>query len=325
MTPVQQGELNMKNITSSISTREGAVVLAMVVIVCLIVLKVTVSIISGSVSIFAQAADSFLDIFSIAITFIALRMSVTPADDEHPFGHGKAEGFAALIQAALVLGAGGFIVYSAIQRIIHSIPLELNEGMVVMLISIIASFFLSRHLRRVARATGSSAIDASARNISADVYSAAGVLLGLVVVRITNLVVLDPIIALIMAGFVLKAGYDITVRAVHELADYALPKEDQETLNNCLREHNTLLVDFHAVRTRRSGSGRFIDLHIVMPRNYDVERAHAICDHLELDIKDRIANSNVIIHQEPCNHGYCIRCFIQNCDLRSEAQTVQHH
>jgi ferrous-iron efflux pump FieF len=107
--------------------------------------------------------------------FIALKRSVTPADEEHPFGHGKAEGFAAMIQAILVLGAGGFIIYSAIQRIIHSTTIEPDEGMVVMLISIITSFFISRHLCRVARATGSTAIDASARNISADVYSVAGV------------------------------------------------------------------------------------------------------------------------------------------------------
>ena len=292
-------------------------ILAMVVVVCLIILKVVVSIMSGSISISAQAADSFLDIFSIVITFVALKMSVTPADEEHPFGHGKVEGFAAMIQATLVLGAGGFIIYSAIQRLVHSMPIEPDEGMAVMLVSIVASFFLSRHLRSVARSTGSTALDASARNISADVYSAAGVLLGLLVVRLTNLVILDPIIALIMSGFVLKAGYEVTVRAIHELADHALPKEDQETLNNCLKEHNTQLVDFHAIRTRSAGSERFIDLHIVMPRNYDIERAHDMCDHLELDIKNKIANANVIIHAEPCNPGYCIRCSIKMCDLRS--------
>jgi cation diffusion facilitator family transporter len=289
----------------------------MAVVIGLIILKVVVSIISNSVSIYAQAADSFLDIFSIVITFIALKMSVIPADEEHPFGHGKAEGFAAMIQAILVLGAGGFIVYSAIQRIIRSVPIEPDEGMVVMLISISASFLLSRHLRRVAKDTGSTAIDASARNISADVYSAAGVLLGLLVVRITKLVILDPIIALIMAGFVLKAGYEVTARAIRELVDHALPKEEQEILDNCLKEHNTQLVDFHAIRSRQAGSERFIDLHIVMPRNLSLEKAHTMCDHLEQDIKDKITNANVIIHAEPCQLGYCIRCTITSCDLHT--------
>jgi cation diffusion facilitator family transporter len=288
----------------------------MAVIICLIILKVIVSIISSSISIYAQAADSLLDIFSIGITLIALNMSVAPADEEHPFGHGKAEGLAAMIQAILVLGAGGFIIYSAIQRIIHSTVIEPDKGILVMLISIITSIFLSRHLRRVAKATGSTAIDASARNISADVYSAAGVLLGLLIVRLTGFVILDPIIALIMAGFVLKAGYQVTIRAIHELIDHALPKEEQKILNDCLSVHTTQLVSYHAVRSRRAGNERFIDLHLVMPRNFSVENAHAMCDHLEQDIKNKITSANVIIHTEPCSSADCIRCLITGCDLR---------
>jgi cation diffusion facilitator family transporter len=306
----------MNNLIRSISTKTGAVKLSMAVVIGLIILKVVVSIISNSISISAQATDSLLDIFSIGITFIAVRMSVTPADEKHPFGHGKMEGLAAMIQAILVLGAGGFIIYSAIQRIINSTPIQPDEGMAVMVISIVASFLLSRHLRRVAKTTGSTAIDASARNISADVYSAAGVLLGLLVVRLTNLVILDPVIALLMAVFVLKAGYDVTIRSIHELTDYALPKEEQEMLNNCIRVHNTQLVDFHAVRSRRAGSERFIDLHIVMPRNYGIEKAHDMCDHLEQDILSQIPNANVIIHPEPCNSRDCIQCSITICDLR---------
>src|SRR4030042_298969 len=295
----------MNNLMRSISTRTGAVKLSMAVIICLIILKVIVSIISSSISIYAQAADSLLDIFSIGITLIALNMSVAPADEEHPFGHGKAEGLAAMIQAILVLGAGGFIIYSAIQRIIHSTVIESDKGILVMLISIITSLFLSRPLRRVAKATGSTAIDASARNISADVYSAAGVLLGLLMVRLTGFVILDPIIALIMAGFVLKAGYQVTIRAIHELIDHALPKEEQKILNDCLSVHTTQLVSYHAVRSRRAGNERFIDLHLVMPRNFSVENAHAMCDHLEQDVKNKITIANVIIHQEPCSSADC--------------------
>jgi len=306
----------MESLMRSISTRTGAVKLSMAVIICLIILKVIVSIISSSISIYAQAADSLLDIFSIGITLIALNMSVAPADEEHPFGHGKAEGLAAMIQAILVLGAGGFIIYSAIQRIIHSTVIEPDKGILVMLISIITSIFLSRHLRRVAKATGSTAIDASARNISADVYSAAGVLLGLLMVRLTGFVILDPIIALIMAGFVLKAGYQVTIRAIHELIDHALPKEEQKILNDCLSVHTTQLVSYHAVRSRRAGNERFIDLHLVMPRNFSVENAHAMCDHLEQDIKNKITSANVIIHTEPCSSADCIRCLITGCDLR---------
>jgi cation diffusion facilitator family transporter len=307
----------MSNLMKNISTRTGAAKLALGVVISLIILKVIVSIISRSISISAQATDSFLDLFSIGITVIAVRMSVAPADEEHPFGHGKMEGVSALIQAFLVLGAGAFIIYSAVQRIINRTVIKPDAGMVVMIISIIASFFLSRHLRRVAKATESTAIEASARNISADVYSATGVLLGLLAVRLTNLQILDPIIALVMVVFVLKAGYEVVIRAFRELTDYSLPKEEQEILNNCIREHFTQLVDFHAVRSRRAGSERFVDLHMVMPRHVSVEDAHDMCDHLEKDIKAKLPNANVVIHVEPCIENDCVRCSITICEMRS--------
>ncbi|NLD35906.1 MAG: cation transporter [Desulfatiglans sp.] len=307
----------MKSLKEKISTRTGAIKLSMIVIICLIILKVFISIISHSISISAQAADSLLDIFSTAITLIALNMSAAPADEEHPFGHGKAEGIAALVQAILVLGAGVFIIYSSVQRILHGTVIRPDEGIAVMIISIIVSFILSRHLHNVARATGSTAIDASAKNISADVYSAAGVLIGLIMVRITKVAIIDPIIALIMAVFVLKAGYEVTLRAMHELIDYALPKEEQAILEKCLGEHDTLICDYHAMRSRRAGNERFIDLHIVMPRNLSFEDSHAMCDHLEQDIKTRLKSANVIIHAEPCSSENCPKCSIPACDLRS--------
>jgi cation diffusion facilitator family transporter len=307
----------MGNLMKSISTRTGATKLALAVVICLIIVKVVVSIISKSVSISAQAADSLLDLFSIGITYIAVRMSVAPADEQHPFGHGKMEGFAAFVQAFLVLGAGSYIVYSAINRIIHSTPIQPDEGIAVMVISIIASFFLSRHLHNVAKSTGSLAIEASARNINADVYSAAGVLFGLLLVRLTNVVLLDPIIALIMAGFVLKAGFVVVRSAFRELTDYQLPVEEQDLVKNCIREHNSQLVDFHAMRSRRSGSERFIDLHLVMPRNLSVEESHRICDHLEKDIRERLPNTSAGIHVEPCTGKDCPICSIAVCSIRT--------
>ena len=308
----------IRNLVKSLSTRTGAAKLALGVVISLVILKVIVAVISRSISITAQATDSFLDLFSIGITVIAVRMAVTPADEEHPFGHGKMEGISAWIQAFLVLGAGAFIIYSAVQRIINHKVIEPDTGIAVMAVSIVASFVLSRHLQRVAKATESTAIEASARNISADVYSAAGVLLGLLAVRLTKWEILDPIIALVMAVFVLKAGCEVVIRAFHELTDRTLPKEEQDILYSCIREHFTQLVDFHAVRSRRAGSERFADLHLVMPRNISVEDAHSMCDHLEEDIKTKLPNTNVVIHVEPCIESDCLRCSILVCELRSE-------
>jgi len=299
------------------STKNGAVTLALTAVISLIILKAAVSLLTGSISITAQAADSALDLFSIGVIFIAVRAASKPEDEEHPFGHGKMEGFAAIVQAGLIGAAGYFIVASAIQRIINKTPLEATEaGIAVMAVSTLTSIFLSRHLRKVSRATGSTALDALASNINADIFSAAGVLLGLVVVRLTGLLILDPIIALIMVVFIARSGFLVLRRSFHELTDRSLPPEEQRILAQIMEEHRQYFAGFHEVRSRRAGSQRFIDLHMVMPRNASVTAAHELCDHLEGDIKKRLANPSVIIHVEPCVDAECPQCRVDHCRLR---------
>jgi len=298
------------------STRNGAATLALAVVIGLIIIKVVVAVITGSISITAQATDSFLDLFAIGVTFFAVRLAVAPADEEHPFGHGKIEGIAAGVQAVLIFGAAGFIIYSAVRRIIEQTTIELTEaGMAVMLVSIIASVFLSRHLLKVSRATSSISLEASARNIAADVYSAAGVLVALVVVRFTRLHILDPIIALAVALFILKAGYDVTRRSISELVDVRLPEMEQDVIISCITEHRAQLAGYHKIRTRRAGNQRFVDFHLVIPKNASLEEAHQMCDHLEEDIESKLPNSSVTIHVEPCAIE-CEKCYVVSCVLR---------
>lgn len=300
------------------STSIGAARLSLAIIIGLILVKVLVAIVTGSISITAQALDSLLDLFAVAVTAFAIRVSSMPADEEHPFGHGKVEGFAAVVQAVLIFAAAGLIIYSAVRRIIEGSRIEIAEaGIAVMLVSVIASFFLSRHLLRVSRATGSVAVEASARNIAADVYSAAGVLLGLVVIRFTGLNIIDSIIALGVSLLILKAGYDVIRRSFGELVDVKLPEVEEEMIIACLKEHSNQMVGFHAVRTRKSGSQRFIDLHLVMPRDVSVDEAHQTCDHLEEEIETLLQHSSVTIHVEPCTIE-CVRCEDFTCSLRRE-------
>jgi len=299
------------------STRKGAANLALGVVIGLIVLKVVVAVITGSISITAQAVDSFLDLIAIGITVFAIRVASKPADEEHPFGHGKVEGIAAWVQAVLIFAAGGSIIYSAVRRIITGTTLELTEaGIGVMVVSIIASIFLSRHLLKVSRATDSIALEASARNIAADVYSAAGVLVALVIIRFTGrLSILDPVVALGVALVILKAAYDVLTKSFRELVDVRLPKTEEEEIISCIEEHSDELAGFHKVRTRKAGDQRFIDLHLVMPRSTSVEEAHVMCDHLEQDMKSRFPNTSVTIHVEPCDEE-CEQCQASSCNQR---------
>jgi len=287
----------------------------LIVVIGLIVLKVVVVVITGSISILAQAVDSSLDLLAVVITFIAIRIATKPADREHPFGHGKVENIAATVQAVLIFIAGSLIIYSAVQKIITGAKVELAEaGIGVMLVSMIASIFLSRHLFKVSKAVDSIALQANAHNIATDVYSTAAVLAGLTVVRFTGLDILDPLIAMVVALLILKTGYNVLRKSFGGLIDVKLPQIEEDEIRSCIMEHDCQLVAFHDLRTRKAGSHRYIDLHLVMPKNASVEEAHRVCDHLEQDIRNRLPRTQVTIHVEPCATE-CDRCSV-SCTLK---------
>ena len=287
---------------------ERAARLSLAVVSGLVVLKVAVGVVTGSISVLAQAADSALDVFAVAITVFAVGAATKPADEEHPFGHGKVENVAAIIQAALLFTAGVLIIRSAVERIMVGTKVELAEaGIGVMLVSIIASVFLSRYLLRVSKATDSIALEANAHNIAADVYSTGAVLVGLTVVRFTGLYIVDPVLAILVSGLILRSGYTVLRRSFGGLVDVRLSKEEEDIIKASITEHYGQLINFHELRTRKAGSQRHIDLHLVMPKAASVEEAHRLCDHLEADIKAKLPRTSILIHVEPCTEE-CEQC-----------------
>jgi cation diffusion facilitator family transporter len=292
------------------STKAGATKLLIGVVVGLIIFKVVVSWLTGSISILAQAADSLLDLFAGIITFSAIRIAAKPADAEHPYGHGKVEDIAGIVQGILIFIAGGLIIYSAIGRIIKgsSVEIELAEaGIAVMAVSIVVSIFLSRHLLSVSRTTGSIALEANARNIATDVYSASAVLVGLAIVRFTKLNIIDSILAIGVAIYILKVALDTIRKPISGLLDEKLPPSQQVVIEGCLRKHSREVSGFHALRTRRAGSQSYIDLHLVMAGDISLEQAHQICDQIEVEIRSVLHEASVIIHAEPCDDE-CEQC-----------------
>jgi cation diffusion facilitator family transporter len=286
-------------------------------VVGLFVIKVIVGVLTGSIGIWAQAADSSLDIFAVIVTFLTVGFAARPADQEHPFGHGKVEDISALIQAVLLVGAVIAIDYSAVQRIVHGETIQVTEaGMAVMLVSLLVSIFLSRHLFKVAKATGSVALEANANNIRGDVFSTSGVFVGLLLVRISGRTIFDPIIALLVSLLILRAAYHVFKIAIGGLTDVRLPKEEEEQLMAVIMEHSHQFVGVHRVRTRHSGSQHYIDLHMVMPKGTSVEKAHGMCDHLEVDIGKTLHNASVTIHVEPCDTT-CRQCQVTECEQRA--------
>ncbi|NWF77237.1 MAG: cation transporter [Chloroflexi bacterium] len=290
------------------STKAGATKLLIGVVVGLIIFKVVVSWLTGSISILAQAADSLLDLFAGIVAFSAIRIAAKPADAEHPYGHGRVEDIAGSLQGILIFIAGGLIIYSAIGRIIKGSSIELAEaGIAVMAVSIVVSIFLSRHLLNVARSTGSVALEANARNIATDVYSASAVLVGLAIVRFTGLNIIDPILAIGVAIYILKVAFDTIRKPISGLLDEKLPPSQQAVIENCLGKHSREVSGFHALRTRRAGSQSYIDLHLVMASDISLEQAHQICDQIEGEIQSTLREASVIIHAEPCDNE-CEQC-----------------
>jgi len=286
------------------STKKGAARLTLGVIIGLVILKIIISVITGSISIIAQTADSSLDLLAVVIAFFAISMASKPADEEHPFGHGKIENISAVVQAILIFTAGGLIIYSAVNRILSKATIEMTEaGIGIMVVSIVVSILLSRHLLKVSKATDSLALEAIGHNIAADVYSAAGVLAGLVVIRLTGLIILDSIIALAVALIIIRSAYTVIRRSFGGLMDTRLPEAEENTIKSIINKHSDQLVGFHELRTRKAGSQRFIELHLVMSSNISLEEAHNVCDGIEQDIEAELPHSSVNIHVEPESKG----------------------
>ena len=300
------------------TTKENAAKLSIASVSLLILIKVVASILTGSISIRADAVHSALDLIAAVTTFIGVRISGRPADEQHPFGHGKAENISSTVVAGLIFAAGGIIIYTAVKRLIAGAPLELIEiGIYVTAAAIVINILISRYLLRVSRDTDSPALEADARHLFSDVLSSCAVLVGLIVVRLTGLNILDPIIAFLVALFILKVGYDTLRKSFGGLVDVRLPKAEEAEIKSCIIEHYSEVVSFHRLRTRKAGSQRYIDLHLVMPKNASVDEAHRMCDHLEQDIENRLHHASVTIHVEPCRIE-CEQCQV-SCSLRKSS------
>ena len=290
------------------TTKSGAAKLSIASISLLILLKVVASVLTGSISIRADAIHSVIDLFGVIVGYIGIRISGKPPDEQHAFGHGKAENIASGIIAGLIFIAAGTIFYEAIKRIITGGTVELvTVGIYVTAAAIVINGATSWYALRVARTTNSVALEATARHMFADVLSSCAVLVGLILVRLTGLTILDPIVALLVAILIMRTAYPTIKKSFGELIDVKLPDDEERLIKSCLTEHYAEIINFHKLRTRKSGNQRYIDLHVVMPKETKVEDAHQLCDHLEQDIGNKLSRANVTIHVEPCD-GECGQC-----------------
>ncbi len=289
-------------------TKENTAKLAIVAVSFLIAMKAVAAIVTGSISIRADAIHSAIDLVGAIVGFIGIKIAGRPPDRKHPFGHGKAENVAGVVIAAMIFISGGIIAYQAVTRLISGAAIELiTVGIYVTAAAIVINMAVSWYAMRVARRTESVALEATARDLLADVLSSAAVLVGLILVRITGVALLDPIVALLVALLIFRTAFLAMKQSFGGLIDTRLPRSEERKIIACLGNHSGQIVGFHKIRTRQAGSQRYIDFHLVVPKDISVAKAHTLCDQLEKEIEDSLTAASVTIHIEPCD-GNCEQC-----------------
>lgn len=264
----------------------------------LILMKLAVGLISGSVSILSEAIHSSMDLIAAIIAYFSVRVSDNPPDSRHPYGHGKIENISGVIEALLIFGAAIWIIIEAIKKLLGA-KIELESialGSIVMLISAIVNTIVSRKLYKVARATNSVALEADALHLKTDIFTSLGVAAGLGLILITGINWLDPVIAILVALFIIRESYYLLTKAFTPLIDTAWKNNEIEELEKQL---NSLAVNYHDLRTRVAGNYRFVDIHIQIPEDVSVGNAHKYCDKIENELTGVYENLTVTIHVEP--------------------------
>ena len=278
----------------------------------LIICKFIVGFITGSISILSEAIHSTMDLAASIIAFFSVTISGKPPDQSHPYGHEKAENVSGVVEAVLIFVASFLIIAESLKKIIKHEPIaDIGIGFVVMLLSAIVNFFISRRLYKVAKEEHSIALEADALHLKVDIYTSLGVAVGLFIIWITKLTFLDPIIAICIALFILYEATTMLIRAFQPLMDTKLSDEEINTIKQVMDAHKSVFVDFHELRTRRAGETKHIDLHLTIPQKMTVKEFHDFSDHLEEDLRKALENTKVLIHAEPCDAN-CNNCRINS-------------
>ena len=264
----------------------------------LILMKLAAGILSGSVSIISEAIHSSMDLVAAIIAYFSVKVSDNPPDSRHPYGHGKVENISGVIEAILIFIAAIWIIVEAAKKLLGE-KIELDAiavGSAVMLVSALVNSIVSRKLYKVAMETNSVALEADALHLKTDVYTSLGVAVGLGLIMVTKINWLDPLVAILVALFIIRESYHLLNKAFTPLLDTAWGEKEILELEGILRNMD---VNYHDLRTRVAGNYKFIDLHIQIPEDVSVGNAHQYCDRIENELTKAHENLTVTIHVEP--------------------------
>ena len=266
----------------------------------LIILKVTAGVLSGSISIISEAIHSGMDLIASLIAFFSVTRSSKPADKEHPYGHGKIENISGAVEGILIFVAAGMIIFEAIKKMFETTEIEqAHIAIAVMLTSAIVNFFVSRKLYKTSKEEDSMALAADALHLKTDVYTSLGVSLGILLIELTGLRILDSIVAILVALLIIKEAWELCSNAVEYLIDVKLTDEEENEIEAIIKTHSGRIIDYHKLKTRKSGDRRHIDFHITLDPDLSVKEAHDIIGGFKKDIGERFPGARVNVHIDP--------------------------
>jgi cation diffusion facilitator family transporter len=274
--------------------------LSIVASLATITLKTVAWRLTGSVGLLSDAVESLVNLAAAAMTLVMVTLSVRPPDEDHAYGHTKAEYFASATEGTLILVAAVAIGWTAAQRLLHPMPLEqLGLGLAVSVGASAINLVVALVMIRAGKRHDSIAIEADGHHLMTDVWTSVGVLAGIGLVAVTGWQRLDPIVAIAVAANIVWTGAQLLRRSALGLLDTALSSEHRRRLAEVLDARRTAGIEFHAVRTRQAGARRFVSLHVLVPGDWTVQRGHALVEDIEREIRHAIPNATVDTHLEP--------------------------
>jgi cation diffusion facilitator family transporter len=276
---------------------------------------------TGSTAVFADAMESTINIVSAGMLVLALSIAARPPDTSHPYGHGKVEFVSAGIEGAAIAFAALLILVQGVRDLIAGPELQrLDIGLAVLAVSAVANAGLGLHLTRVGQETNSDALVADGRHVLADVWTSVGVIGGLIVVSLTGWIWADPLIAIAVAINVAWEGYRLLHDSLAGLMDEADESLIESTTALLEGARQAAWIDLHGLRSWRSGARRHVDLHLTVPRYFDVNQVHTIHDEVEAALFDDDRHGgDVVVHFDPCDESECHHCTMRDCAVRSHA------
>jgi cation diffusion facilitator family transporter len=264
-----------------------------------IALKTTAYWLTDSVGLLSDALESLVNLVAAIMALAMLTIAARPADEMHAFGYGKAEYFSSGVEGALILLAAASIAWTTLPRLFTPQPLEhVGIGLGISVLASAINFAVARVLMNAGKEYRSITLEADANHLMTDVWTSAGVVLGVGAVALTGWVRLDPIIALIVAANILRIGWQLLGRSVSGLLDATLPPAEQDAIKQVLNRYESQGIQYHALRTRQAGTRAFISLHVLVPRDWTVQRGHDLLEQLERDIRSAVPGAQVFTHLE---------------------------